>query len=40
MEFTGGHIAACHHPQNVTPEEVSSATRSAASPVTAGAFGG
>ncbi len=35
-EYAGGHLAACHHPQNVTPEEVAAATRSAFSPLTAG----
>ncbi|MCW2497426.1 ABC transporter ATP-binding protein [Jatrophihabitans sp.] len=35
-EFAGGHLAACHHPLNVTPDEVSAAVRSDASPVAAG----
>jgi oligopeptide/dipeptide ABC transporter ATP-binding protein len=35
-EYAGGHTAACHHPQNVTPEEIAAATRSSDSPVTAG----
>ncbi|MEA2171375.1 MAG: peptide/nickel transport system ATP-binding protein, partial [Solirubrobacteraceae bacterium] len=36
MEYAGGHLAACHHPMNVTEDEVRSATRSAASPRSAG----
>ncbi len=35
-EYAGGHLAACHHPQNVTAEEIAAATRSAASPLSAG----
>jgi oligopeptide/dipeptide ABC transporter ATP-binding protein len=35
-EYANGHIAACHHPVNVTAEEVKAGTRSAASPLTAG----
>ncbi len=35
-EFTGGHVAACHHPRNVTPAEVSGAERSPLSPLSAG----
>jgi oligopeptide/dipeptide ABC transporter ATP-binding protein len=35
-EYAGGHLAACHHPQNVTAEEVAAATRSDASPLSAG----
>ncbi|HJS95740.1 MAG TPA: oligopeptide/dipeptide ABC transporter ATP-binding protein [Solirubrobacteraceae bacterium] len=35
-EYAGGHIAACHHPQNVTTAEVTSATRSPASPLSSG----
>jgi oligopeptide/dipeptide ABC transporter ATP-binding protein len=35
-EYAGGHLAACHHPQNVTTAEIRSATRSEASPVSAG----
>ena len=35
-EYGGGHLAACHHPQNVTPEEIAAATRSAQSPHSAG----
>jgi oligopeptide/dipeptide ABC transporter ATP-binding protein len=40
MEFTDGHLAACHHPQSVESREVSRAVRSSASPVAAGDFGG
>jgi oligopeptide/dipeptide ABC transporter ATP-binding protein len=35
-EYAGGHVAACHHPQHVTAEEIATATRSAASPLSAG----
>ena len=35
-EYTGGHLAACHHPQNVTAEEVAAARRSPLSPLSAG----
>ena len=35
-EYAGGHLAACHHPQNVTTAEVTAATRSPASPLSAG----
>ena len=35
-EYAGGHLAACHHPQNVTDAEISAATRSQASPLSAG----
>jgi oligopeptide/dipeptide ABC transporter ATP-binding protein len=35
-EYAGGHMAACHHPQNVTATEVAAATRSPASPQSAG----
>jgi oligopeptide/dipeptide ABC transporter ATP-binding protein len=35
-EYAGGHLAACHHPQNVTGAEVSAATRSPLSPLAAG----
>jgi oligopeptide/dipeptide ABC transporter ATP-binding protein len=34
--FPNGHLAACHHPRNVTPAELAAATRSTASPLTAG----
>jgi oligopeptide/dipeptide ABC transporter ATP-binding protein len=36
MEYPGGHLAACHHPLNVTPAEVAAAKRSPASPLSAG----
>jgi oligopeptide/dipeptide ABC transporter ATP-binding protein len=35
-QYTGGHLAACHHPQNVSGDELSSASRSDASPLSAG----
>jgi oligopeptide/dipeptide ABC transporter ATP-binding protein len=35
-EYTGGHLAACHHPQNVSPEEIGAATRSPTSPLSSG----
>ena len=35
-EYANGHVAACHHPQNVSEAEISSATRSTLSPLTAG----
>ena len=35
-EYAGGHLAACHHPQNVTAAEIAAATRSPASPLSAG----
>jgi oligopeptide/dipeptide ABC transporter ATP-binding protein len=35
-EYAGGHLAACHHPQNVTDAEIRSGTRSEASPVSSG----
>ena len=34
--YPGGQLAACHHPQNVTPEEVRAATRDDSSPLGAG----
>ena len=34
--YPGGHLAACHHPLNVTSEEVAAAVRSPASPLSAG----
>jgi peptide/nickel transport system ATP-binding protein len=36
-EYAGGHLAACHHPENVGPVELESATRSEASPLSSGA---
>jgi oligopeptide/dipeptide ABC transporter ATP-binding protein len=35
-EYAGGHLAACHHPQSVSSDELSSATRSPTTPVSAG----
>jgi oligopeptide/dipeptide ABC transporter ATP-binding protein len=35
-EYAAGHLAACHHPQNVTEVEIAAATRSEASPLSAG----
>jgi oligopeptide/dipeptide ABC transporter ATP-binding protein len=35
-EYGGGHMAACHHPQHVTAEEIAAATRSPASPLSSG----
>jgi oligopeptide/dipeptide ABC transporter ATP-binding protein len=35
-EYARGHLAACHHPQNVTADEMSGASRSGASPLSAG----
>jgi oligopeptide/dipeptide ABC transporter ATP-binding protein len=35
-EYPGGHLAACHHPQNITTAEVTTATRSPASPLSSG----
>ncbi len=35
-EYAGGHVTACHHPRNVTAEEISGATRSPLSPLSAG----
>ena len=35
-EYAGGHLTACHHPRNVTAAEVSAATRSLLSPLSAG----
>jgi oligopeptide/dipeptide ABC transporter ATP-binding protein len=35
-EYAGGHLAACHHPRNVTAEDIKAATRSDTSPVSAG----
>ncbi len=36
IEYAGGHLAACHHPQNVSESEMGSARRSPASPLSAG----
>jgi len=35
-EYAGGHLAACHHPQYVTREEIAAATRSPLSPLSSG----
>jgi oligopeptide/dipeptide ABC transporter ATP-binding protein len=35
-EYPGGHLAACHHPLNLTPAELAAATRSPSSPLNAG----
>jgi oligopeptide/dipeptide ABC transporter ATP-binding protein len=35
-EYANGHLAACHHPLTVTAEEIQTATRSPASPLSAG----
>ena len=35
-EYAGGHLAACHHPMNVSSAEISAAARSPLSPLTAG----
>jgi len=32
----GGHLAVCHHPQHVSAQEIAAATRSPASPESAG----
>jgi oligopeptide/dipeptide ABC transporter ATP-binding protein len=35
-DFGNGHLAACHHPQNVSADEIAAVTRSDASPLSAG----
>jgi oligopeptide/dipeptide ABC transporter ATP-binding protein len=35
-QYPGGHLAACHHPQNVTPADLAAATRAPDSPLSAG----
>jgi oligopeptide/dipeptide ABC transporter ATP-binding protein len=35
-QYPGGHVAACHHPQNVAADEIAAATRSDATPLSAG----
>jgi oligopeptide/dipeptide ABC transporter ATP-binding protein len=35
-EYPNGHVAACHHPQNVSGAEVAAATRSPSSPLSSG----
>jgi oligopeptide/dipeptide ABC transporter ATP-binding protein len=34
--YPGGHLAACHHPQNVTEDEIRAVRRSEASPLSSG----
>jgi oligopeptide/dipeptide ABC transporter ATP-binding protein len=36
-EYPGGHLAACHHPLNVSPAELAGAKRSPVSPISASA---
>ncbi|HEY7934181.1 MAG TPA: oligopeptide/dipeptide ABC transporter ATP-binding protein [Solirubrobacteraceae bacterium] len=36
-EYPGGHLAACHHPQNVSAQELAGVRRSEASPISAAA---
>jgi oligopeptide/dipeptide ABC transporter ATP-binding protein len=36
VQYVGGHLAACHHPRNVTAEEIAAAARSDTSPLSAG----
>ena len=35
-EYANGHLAACHHPQNVSASEITAATRSESSPLSSG----
>jgi oligopeptide/dipeptide ABC transporter ATP-binding protein len=35
-EYAGGHLTACHHPQNVTAQEIAGATRAPSTPLSAG----
>jgi oligopeptide/dipeptide ABC transporter ATP-binding protein len=35
-EYANGHLAACHHPQHVTADEIRASRRSDASPLSAG----
>jgi oligopeptide/dipeptide ABC transporter ATP-binding protein len=35
-EYANGHVAACHHPLNVTPAEIAAARRSPLSPLSSG----
>jgi oligopeptide/dipeptide ABC transporter ATP-binding protein len=39
IEYAGGHLAACHHPQYVSAQEIGAATRSPSSPLSAGEEG-
>jgi peptide/nickel transport system ATP-binding protein/oligopeptide transport system ATP-binding protein len=36
VRYANGHLAACHHPLSVRPEEIGAATRDPSSPVSAG----
>jgi oligopeptide/dipeptide ABC transporter ATP-binding protein len=36
VRYGGGHLAACHHPMNVTVDEIEAAEKDGSSPVTAG----
>jgi len=35
-QYADGHLAACHHPQNVSAQEIAAAARSPSSPLSAG----
>jgi oligopeptide/dipeptide ABC transporter ATP-binding protein len=35
-EYADGHLAACHHPQNVSADEIAASTRSTLSPISSG----
>ena len=35
-EYPGGHLAACHHPRNVSADEIAAARKSESSPLSAG----
>jgi oligopeptide/dipeptide ABC transporter ATP-binding protein len=35
MRYPGGHLAACHHPLNVSPEEIAAAVKDPSSPLSA-----
>jgi oligopeptide/dipeptide ABC transporter ATP-binding protein len=36
VEYPNGHLAACHHPQNVSAEEIAAAKKSPSSPLSSG----
>jgi oligopeptide/dipeptide ABC transporter ATP-binding protein len=36
VRYPNGHLAACHHPRNVSPDEIAAAVRHPASPVSCG----
>jgi oligopeptide/dipeptide ABC transporter ATP-binding protein len=36
VEYPNGHLAACHHPQNVSAEEIGAAKKAPSSPLSAG----